>query len=196
MKYVFEPLIGEKWTAIKEFDEYYISSFGRIWSQKKKPMFLNTYPDKYGYHHVKFRKDGKQYSRLVHRLVAEAFVDNPNNYKEVNHKDEDKSNNRAVNLEWCTRTYNILYGKAGKERYVKQAITQRYSRNDLKAIECLDVESGKVVHKFNSIAEASRMMSLKTKGSIRCIRSNIGCCCNQRKFRNTAYGYKWRFADV
>lgn len=196
VKGVFKSLPDEKWKPIKGFQQYYISSFGRIWSDKQNRKYLVAHHDKYGYYHVTLTKEAKQYHILVHRLVAEAFVDNPNGYKEVNHIDEDKSNNRADNLEWCTRTYNILYGKAGKERYVKQAITQRYSRNDLKSVECLDVESGKVVHKFNSIAEASRMMSLKTKGSIRCIRSNIGSCCNQRRFRNTAYGYKWRFADV
>ena len=194
-KFIFEAFIGEKWTAIKDFDGYFVSSFGRIWSNYNKPRFLNFSTDNCGYFHVKLYKNKKPYSRLVHRLVAEAFVDNQNGYKEVNHIDEDKSNNRADNLEWCTRTHNILYGKAGKERYIKQSVTQRYSRNDLKPVECLDVESGKLVHKFNSIAEASRMMSLKSKGSIRCVRSNIGSCCNQRKFRETAYGYKWRFAD-
>ena len=194
-KFTFEPLDGEIWKPIKGFDGYFVSNYGRIWSNKQKSRYLGTYPDGCGYFHVRLYINGKQFDKLVHRLVAETFVKNPNEYKEVNHKDEDKSNNRSDNLEWCTRTYNILYGKAGKERYIKQAITQRYSRNDLKAVECLDAESDKVVHKFNSIAEASRMMMLKAKGSLRCVRSNIGSCCNQRKFRNTAYGYKWRFVN-
>ncbi len=194
MKYVFESLIGEKWTAIKEFDEYYISSFGRIWSQKKKPMFLNTYPDKYGYHHVKFRKDGKQYSRLVHRLVAEAFVENQNGYKEVNHKDEDKSNNRADNLEWCTRKYNILYGKAGKDRYVNMGLTQRYSRNDLQPVECVSKETGEVIRKFASVGEAVREM-FGIAGRTH-IRSNIAQCCQGKGHVKTVMGYKWRYSNV
>ena len=194
-KGVFNCFPDEKWKPIKGFPQYYISSFGRIWSDKQNRRYLSSHTDNCGYHHVRLCNNANQYTRLVHRLVAEAFIDNPNGYKEVNHIDEDKNNNRADNLEWCTRTYNILYGKAGKERYVKQAITQRYSRNDLKAVECLDAKSGKVVHKFNSIAEASRMMMLKAIGSNRCVRSNIGSCCNKRKFRNTAYGYQWRFAD-
>ena len=195
LKGVFNSLPGERWKPIKGFPRYYISSFGRIWSDKQNRRYLSSHTDNCGYHHVRLCNNANQYTRLVHRLVAEAFIDNPNGYKEVNHIDEDKNNNRADNLEWCTRTYNILYGKAGKERYIKQAITQRYSRNDLKAVECLDAKSGEVVHKFNSIAEASRMMMLKAIGGNKCVRSNIGSCCNQRKFRNTAYGYKWRFAD-
>ena len=193
-KPITEQIDGEVWKQIKGFEKYYVSNFGRIYSDNKNG-FLTAHADNYGYFHIVVYKNKKRYTKLVHRFVAEAFVENPNGYKEVNHKDENKNNNRADNLEWCTRKYNILYGKAGKERYIKQAITQRYSRNDLKPVECLDAENGKLVHRFNSIAEASRMMALKTKGSIRCVRSNIGSCCNQRKFRETAYGYKWRFAD-
>ena len=132
----------------------------------------------------------------MHRFVAEAFVENPNGYREVNHKDENKNNNYAENLEWCTRKYNILYGKAGKERYIKMGITQRNSRNDMKPVECLDAETGKVLCRFKSIAEATRAIAEKTSGSLRCVRSNIGNCCNGRKSRVTVYGYKWRFADV
>lgn len=190
-----DSLFGEEWKQIKEFADYYVSNFGRVWSNSSKKGILKFSCDKHGYLHVALYKDKKRYTKLVHRLVAEMFIENLNGYTEINHKDENKGNNNVENLEWCTRKYNIFYGRAGKERYINVGLTQRYSRNDLKVVECLDIESGKVVHKFNSIAEASRTMSLKTKGSIKCVRSNIASCCNQRKFRNTAYGYKWRFAD-
>ena len=197
-KFTFEALKGEKWKPIKGFDGYFISSFGRVWSNKQKCRFLGTYPDGCGYYHVRLYINGKQFDKLVHRLVAETFVKNPNEYKEVNHKDEDKCNNRADNLEWCSRKYNILYGKAGKERYVNMGMTQRYSRNDLKPVECLDAETGEVLHRFRSIAEATRMIltQKKSNGSARSVRSNIGNCCNNRKFVKTVFGYKWRFADV
>lgn len=51
-------------------------------------------------------------NEYVHRLVAKAFIDNPNNLNEINHKDEDKSNNRVDNLEWCTKSYNVSYSKS------------------------------------------------------------------------------------
>ena len=193
-KITFEALNGEEWKPIKDFDGYYISNFGRIYSDHKKG-FLSSHKDNCGYLHTTIYKSKKRYTKLVHRFVAEAFVENPNGYKEVNHKDEDKSNNRADNLEWCTRKYNILYGKAGKERYIKMGISQRYSRNDLKPVECLDAKTGEVLHRFRSIAEATRTIIEKTNGSLRCARSNIGSCCNGRKSRLTVYGYKWRFAD-
>ena len=193
-KGVFCSLQGEKWKPIKGFPLYYISNFGRVWSDKQNRRYLATHHDKYGYYHVTLTKEAKQHHVLVHRLVAEAFVENSNGYKEVNHIDEDKSNNRADNLEWCTRKYNILYGKAGKERYINMGITQRFSRNDLKPVECIDPRTGEILHRFKSIAEATRVILKNRSGSFRSTRSNIGSCCHQRKFVHTVCGYKWRFA--
>ena len=65
-----------------------------------------------GYKTVALTKDGKTKTVFVHRLVAAAFIANPNNLPMVNHKDEDKTNNFADNLEWCTASYNRTYGKA------------------------------------------------------------------------------------
>ena len=62
-----------------------------------------------GYLKIRLLINGKQNSAYIHRLVAEAFIPNPNNYKEVNHKDNDPSNNNVENLEWCDRKYNINY---------------------------------------------------------------------------------------
>ena len=63
-----------------------------------------------GYVGVNLSKDGKRYGRLVHRLVAEAFIERPDGLYEVNHKDEDKTNNSVENLEWCDHRYNMNYG--------------------------------------------------------------------------------------
>ena len=194
-KFVFEAFAGETWKAIKGFDGYFVSDFGRIWSNNQKPRFLNFSVDNGGYSHVKLYKDKKAHSRLVHRLVAEHFVENPNDYKEVNHIDEDKSNNRYDNLEWCTRKYNIQYGEAGKRRYKNMGITQRYSRNDLRPVECLDAKTGKVLQRFRSVGEAAREM-FNAFGSNNHIRSNIISCCRHRKYVKTVMGYKWRYADA
>ena len=74
-----------------------------------------------GYKTVYLTKDGKSKTHFVHRIVAEAFIDNLNNLPMVNHKDEDKTNNFVENLEWCTASYNRTYGKAVE----KQAKTLR-----------------------------------------------------------------------
>ncbi len=193
-KFTFESLDGEEWKPIHGFDGYYVSSFGRVWSDKQKKRFLSTSRDNSGYYHVRLYNKAKQYSLLVHRLVAECFVANPNEYKEVNHRDENKENNRADNLEWCTRKYNILYGKGGKKRYVKMGLTQRYSRNDLRPVECIDARTGKVINRFRSIAEAVReMFGISGQNHIR---GNISQCCLNHGHVKTVMGYKWRYANA
>ena len=75
-------------------------------SKEKK---LKPYNNGYGYMLVDMRKNGKRYMRLVHRLVADAFIPNPNNLPQINHKDGNKSNNCIDNLEWCTYKQNIIH---------------------------------------------------------------------------------------
>jgi hypothetical protein len=125
-----EPLPGEEWLPIKGYEGYYrISNKGRILSERRilvrnngvkqfcKEQLLQTRSlINSGYHAVNLIKDKRFKRCLVHRLVAEHFIDNPDNLEQVNHKDEDKLNNSAENLEWCDRYYNAKYGTAQKRR--------------------------------------------------------------------------------
>lgn len=88
---------------------YSITEDGQVWSYRKK-RFLKPYDNGIGYQTVSLFKDkiGKQL--LVHRLVAITYIPNPNNYPEVNHKDEKKWHNEVSNLEWCDHIYNNNYG--------------------------------------------------------------------------------------
>lgn len=99
----------EVWKQINNFPNYEISNFGRI---KHYGKLINTISSLKGYVSVGLYngKNNKGERFLLHRLVAKHFVDNPNNYNIVNHKDENKANNRADNLEWCTTKYNCNYG--------------------------------------------------------------------------------------
>lgn len=77
---------------------------------------LSTHDNGRGYRVVHLCDHGKKRHHRVHRLVAQAFIPNPNNYPEVNHLDERKANNRASNLEWCTRVHNNSYGNVNARR--------------------------------------------------------------------------------
>lgn len=110
----------EIWKKIDFNKRYEISNFGRIRSlyeynaNKKiyilrgKPLILKTSYDK-GYEKIILKENNKRRVKYIHRLVAEAFIPNPNNYKEINHKDSNSINNSVDNLEWCTRKYNLDY---------------------------------------------------------------------------------------
>ena len=100
---------------ITNFPDYYIDDSGKVYSRKSgKLRELKQYPKTHGYLYVALSKDGKKHYLRVHRLVAEAFIPNPDNLPEVNHKDENKAKNRADNLEWCTSSDNKVYGSRRK----------------------------------------------------------------------------------
>jgi hypothetical protein len=92
---------------------YIIYSDGRIWSVKRQ-KFLNFTKHRKGY--LRIVIDKKSY--LVHRLVADAFIPNPNNFPEINHINKNKSDNRIENLEWCTTRYNVQHSHKEKKKYV------------------------------------------------------------------------------
>ena len=91
-----------------------MSNLGRVKSlsdsKTKKERIIKSFTRPDGYVSIVLCKNGKAVNHRVHRLVANAFIDNPDNLSEVNHKDEDKTNNRVDNLEWCNSSYNKNYG--------------------------------------------------------------------------------------
>ena len=100
----------EEWKSIDGYEDYLISNFGRIKSLKNgNEIILSTWTNEDGYLCVNFWKDGKRHHFRVNRLVAMAFIDNPNNLSEVNHKDGNKGNNLVENLEWSTRSQNVRH---------------------------------------------------------------------------------------
>ena len=93
---------------IKEFPDYSITEDGRIFSNRYN-RYLKSRVNRYGYLHINLRKDKKGYDKTIHRLVAKAFIPNPENKPEVNHIDGNKLNNHVSNLEWCTRSENTKH---------------------------------------------------------------------------------------
>lgn len=114
--------MNEIWSNIVGFENFYeVSNLGRVRGKNRirkskgtslsfvMGKILTQKTDKDGYKEVALCKDGKMYSRRVHRLVASAFIPNPNNYPIINHIDENPSNNCVSNLEWCSKSYNTKY---------------------------------------------------------------------------------------
>ena len=114
----------EQWKVIKDFPKYAISNYGNIkslyWQNNvngklyPREKLLTPIKKKNGYLKVNLHNDehkgrGKGCEFLIHRLVAEAFLENPKNLSEINHKDGNKENNKVSNLEWCTRRENVLH---------------------------------------------------------------------------------------
>ena len=148
-----------------------VDKIGRTTQVKTK--ILKQYLDKDGYKRVTIVIGEKKPKFIpVHRLVAETFIPNPNNYPCVNHKDENKLNNNIDNLEWCSVSYNNSYGTR----------LERVSKTSGKKIIGTN---GKEILIFNSANEAEKYFKNK-KGS------NISQCANG-KF-NQMYGYIWRWA--
>ena len=172
----------EQWKNIAGFEgKYLISNLGNIMSLKnhqgtsrKKLLSLNKWA---GYPRTTLFKENKRYYYSVHRLVAEAFLPNPNNLPEVNHKDEIRTNNNVLNLEWCTREYNLNYGSSPQKISQKQKINMLASiekgQRKRKPVRCK--ETNEI---FKSIRDASRKYNISP--------SNITQCC-RGKYKNAGH---------
>lgn len=152
-----------------------------------------------GYFKVVLSKNnnGKQF--LVHRLVAQAFIPNPNNYEFVNHKDENKKNNNVENLEWCTKSYNSIYylnfdpkrkQEYGKRFAGKSPMLKRVPRKYFyKVIQ--KTKDGNTIEVYENLSQASIKTGIEISDITRACRANFE---SERKRSHTSNGYIWEFA--
>ena len=169
-------MTDEIWCPIKGYEsQYQVSDQGRVKSLKfGKERIRKQVRIPKGYLQVQLWKNGEMKWYLVHRLVAQAFIPNPNNLPEVNHKDEDKENNSVQNLEWCDRKYNVNYG-TGIQRQA-----EKLSKPVLQY-----TKSGEFVKEWESAIDVQRNLNYSN--------SNISECCTG--IRNSAYNFIWKFKD-
>ena len=176
-------LQGEMWLSINNYEGLYeVSNLGRVKSLQKLSIDGKRLPEKIlstynvgseGYAGVKLYKDGKKKSFRVHRLVAEAFLDNKDNLPMVNHKDENKVNNNISNLEWCDNSYNCTYG---------DNIHRRSSKLN-KTVEQCDMY-GNVLLTYKSLKDCCKSGYSET---------SVSKCCNGKldKYK----GFTWRYTN-
>lgn len=132
---------------LRSIDRVYVNKYGKAFKYDGRIVTYRRI-NKYGYAEVKLEIGDTSTNCLLHRLVAIAFLINPNKYNTVNHKDENKTNNDVNNLEWCTCGYNVTYGTAIKR---KTAIGRRH----FVPVKQIDSD-GNVVATYSSMHEAGR----------------------------------------
>lgn len=179
----------EIWKDIKGYEGVYqVSNLGRVKSLPRLHKFAHGYymtkekilsPRICGkqreYLAVALQIDGKTKQYKVHRLVAIAFIPNPYGYNEINHKDENKGNNKMDNLEWCTRSYNVNYGsRIEKHRKALIKPVVAYSK------------TYEFVKEFDSLVDASKFAKVDA--------TNISRAC--RKEGRISGGYLWKYKNI
>ena len=162
---------------VRVLDREYVDDIGR--HTIKRGHLLNPRKTLLGYKRVTLCKDKHPKSYAVHRLVAQAFIPNPNNYPCVNHKDEDKLNNKVSNLEWCTSEYNANYGT----RNERMKETLRSRERNCKAIIAIRVDDGGTEY-YRSAREAERVLGYPHTGISNMLKGRA----------KTAFGRIWKYA--
>lgn len=168
----------EIWKDIEGYEGLYqISNKGRVKSfyNHNGKIFVKPNIDVWGYERVDLSKNKNEKHYKVHRLVAKAFIPNPNNYPCINHKDENKTNNCVDNLEWCSHKYNRNYGTCNDRlRKCFGKKVNQYSKD------------GIFIKQFNSISEACKELNYKSI-------AHISQCCKGK--RKSAKGFTWKYAE-
>ena len=171
----------EVWRDVKGYEGLYqVSNMGRVKSLGRKDRFGRVIKERIlepaathnGYLRVGLHVDGKRKMLRVHRLVCEAFHENPDNKSEVNHVNENKTDNRACNLEWSTRTENCNHGSRNER--VAKALSKPIGQFSL---------DGKLIKVWQSACEARRQTGFD--------QGYVGAVA-RGKFKQ-AYGYIWKY---
>lgn len=171
---IFFIMENEIWKDIPGFPDYQVSNIGRVKRIRdigRNGLIRILKPVVYSNGYKVINLSGKRVG--VHRLVAMAFIPNPNHYREINHKNEIKSDNRVENLEWCTRAYNDNYGTRNKR------VSEKLSKSVLQF-----TIDGVLVNQYYGIHEAMRQTGIDARNIHSVIKGK----------RKTTGGFIWKYA--
>lgn len=196
----------EVWKDIESYEGcYQISNLGRVKSlgrYKNNPQGMRTYwveerilrpqTNIHGYIYYCLKKDGDRKNHTGHRLVASAFLPNPDNLPLINHKDESRNNNHVDNLEWCTHQYNTNYGNS-QQRKVSSVDWAKFVANfpwgerakkQYKKITQM-TKDGNFVRSWESQKSAGESLGIPSGNICRCCKGEL----------KTAGGFVWKYAE-
>lgn len=181
----------EVWKDIPKYEGYYqVSNLGRVKaiervvcineskSTRLKEHIMKQRKTDKGYMVVRLSKDGKANNKFVHVLVLESFCKRPYGLTQINHKDENKSNNRLENLEYCDNVYNQNYGSCSSN---KSKSTINDIRKSKKVVQFM--KDGTLIKEFPSLHEVERTLGFQ--------HGHVRDACSGKL--HTAYGYKWKW---
>lgn len=179
----------EEWRDIAGYEGLYqVSNLGRVRSLDRRVKhnslgsifcrgcLMRPCNNRYGYPTVNLSKDGGKKRFTIHRLVAQAFIPNPNNLPEINHKDEGRTNNHVDNLEWCTALWNNTYGTK----------VERQTEKNKKRVLQYDL-NGNFIREWACAVDAEKAIMGKVTGAI---------SHNIKGKSKTAFGYIWRYKEA
>lgn len=184
----------ENWRDIAGYEGLYeVSTCGRVRSldmfvrnrngcSLRKGRILRPRLVGSGYQQVNLHKNGKKKNHYIHRLVANEFLPNPKHFKEVNHINECKDDNRAENLEWCDRSHNINYGT--RNQRVSKALRGKPNIACSKRVAQIDVNTNELIKIWPSTKECGRYGF---------VQQNISDCCRGK--RKVHKGYRWSYIE-
>lgn len=172
---------NEVWKNVVGYNKYLVSSYGRIknldYKRSGKDMMLSPGKIRNGYLVVVLSQNAVRKTCLLHRLIAEAFIPNPNHLPQVNHKDGNKTNNYISNLEWVTRKENVRHSFDCLGRVSPSGKSCSSSKPVVQYLNGIEISE------YSSIREAHRLTNIPS--------GNISKCC--KGIRKIAGGFKWRF---
>lgn len=203
--------MNEIWKDILGYEgKYQVSNLGDVrslnYNHTGEIKLLKQGTNKKGYKLVNLSKNGKGKHYLVHRLVAMTFIPNPDDLPQINHKDENPSNNNVKNLEWCDAKYNINYGtrnertseshKGKKGCWYGKQLSEEHKKKISKSLKgkkskpiLMYDKKGNFIRRFNSITEANKYFGKDRNCSA------INKCLKGRNRNKTAYGYIFKYEN-